>query len=247
MSLNTCLALAAALSVAFSQASLAVILVDAGRAVAVIVVPDRASATERFAAEELQRYVERASGGKLRIVSEARAGTAQALVQCANAELAGQLDEEGIVIEAEGDRLVLSGGGERGTLYAVYVFLEDELGVRWFAPGERGEWVPKAETVEVADMVVRRKPAFRYRSFTSFPLPPPGEAAGSVADWMVKNRINVVGRGWPEDLSQDDFLACRGGAIGRWNTHRLGQHGRVGFFERRAPHGRKGSQRQTVI
>jgi len=223
MSRHTYVALTATLSIGLSQSSPAITLVSSGQPAAVIVLPKGASPTERFAAAELQHYVERATGAKLGIASEAPADTPHVLVQCGGAELAEELGEEGVLIEAKGHRLLLSGGGERGTLYAVYVFLEDHLGVRWFAPGERGEWVPKAGSVEVPDMTVRRKPAFRYRSFTSFPLPPAGAAAGSVADWMVKNRINVVGRNWPEDLSQDEFLACRGGAVGRWNTHSWGR------------------------
>jgi len=45
--------------------------------------------------------------------------------------------------------LVLAGHEKRGCLYAVYSFLQDVVGVRWWAPGET--FVPKKPTLVVAD------------------------------------------------------------------------------------------------
>ena len=44
------------------------------------------------------------------------------------------LGEDGIVLKSAPPHLVLTGaaGSRRGTLYAVYEFLERELGVRWW-------------------------------------------------------------------------------------------------------------------
>ncbi|MCY2990132.1 MAG: hypothetical protein NTY19_20000 [Planctomycetota bacterium] len=52
---------------------------------------------------------------------------------------------------------------ERGSLNAVYAFLE-ELGVRWYLPGELGEIVPRRTTIELArvDKTVRPDFALRY-------------------------------------------------------------------------------------
>jgi len=41
---------------------------------------------------------------------------------------------EEYAIHSAGRRLLLAGGRPRGTLYAVYRFLQDNLGVRWYTP-----------------------------------------------------------------------------------------------------------------
>jgi len=208
------------LSISLPATCWSVTVVDSGRPAAVIVTARDASPTERFAAHELQRYLELATGAKLEIVQQPRHGRCGIVVRRADSRQAKQLGEEGFLIRTEDDSILLAGGGDRGTLYAVYSFLEDYVGVRWFMPGERGEFAPEVKTIRIRDVNVTRKPAFRYRSFTSFPCPSRGESAAEIADWLVKNRINVIsGGGWPDDLGEDEFLSCRGGAIGRWNTH----------------------------
>lgn len=52
---------------------------------------------------------------------------------------------------------------ERGTLHAVYHFLEQSCGVRWLTPTEWGTVLPRGETLTVSVRAVRRAPAFRYR------------------------------------------------------------------------------------
>jgi len=60
-----------------------------------------------------------------------------------------------------GDDLVLVGGRPRGTLYAVYHFLEDVVGVRWWNPFE--EHVPRRPTLSVGPLDLKGRPTFRYR------------------------------------------------------------------------------------
>lgn len=52
---------------------------------------------------------------------------------------------------------------EYGTANAVYTFLRDQLGVRWFWPGQIGEHVPESETITLAPVEYRHHPQFRYR------------------------------------------------------------------------------------
>ena len=51
---------------------------------------------------------------------------------------------------------------ERGTLYGVYRFLE-ELGVRWFFPGDKGRVIPRKPDLTVAAFSVDDEPAFVMR------------------------------------------------------------------------------------
>ena len=55
---------------------------------------------------------------------------------------------------------------EKGTMDAVYEFLERFCGVDWCAPGEIGLVCPKTSTLVVKGSDIRRHPAFRYRWMT---------------------------------------------------------------------------------
>src|SRR5690606_12960211 len=60
------------------------------------------------------------------------------------------------------DRAIASGtSGAAGTLYAVYDFLENVLGVRWIWPGETGEHIPPVETIFIKQYSEEGKPRFR--------------------------------------------------------------------------------------
>lgn len=132
----------------------------------------------RLAAEELQRCVEKISGAKLPIVAEdaAPAGPlvlvgpskkAEALKLNIPSGLTPDRKEEGYVIVAKGDTLVLAGndtGPYQGTFFAVSEFLNRQ-GVRWFMPGGFGEHMPKRATIEAEDVEFRDKPDFIVRSW----------------------------------------------------------------------------------
>src|SRR6266496_2247695 len=126
-------------------------LVEQGRSRYRIVIPADAIPAERYAAQELQRYLERLSGAKLPIVTDAGPIESREILLGDNAHLQklklkinfSKLGTDGFVLRTEGRRLVVAGGRPRGTLYAVYALLEDKLGVRWFTP--ELEVVPKLD------------------------------------------------------------------------------------------------------
>jgi len=144
-------------------------LVKDGKSDYVIVVARDAIPPERYAAEELQRYLERISGAKLPIVTDEAEMGEREVILGDNEHLRRlglvidfrELGEEGFVLKTHGSYLVIAGGKPRGTLYGVYAFLEEKLGVRWFAPGV--EHVPKRSTVEVPELDETQLPAFEYR------------------------------------------------------------------------------------
>lgn len=135
----------------------AVVLVDDGRGAATVVIPAEASETVRYAAGELARYIEQISGARVPIVRD-------------GAEVAGipirvgpvpTERPEGIVISVADDGVRIGGDGDRGTLFAVYRFLEDALGCRWLAVGE--EYVPKTATIDLQPMELANAPVFDMR------------------------------------------------------------------------------------
>jgi hypothetical protein len=97
-----------------------------------IVVSDDAVPSERYAAEEFRDLFEQAGGVRLPIVGEAGGGTGHVLIgpDAAGLDVAdfGPEDLHTVV----GDRRIsIAGGRPRGTLYGVYTFLEDYVGVRF--------------------------------------------------------------------------------------------------------------------
>ena len=75
---------------------------------------------------------------------------------------AKELGEEGCLIKTVGKNLVFAGTPKGGTLYGVHRFLEDQLGVRWFAPDETKTPEIKNLTVPSTDKLI--KPALAYRN-----------------------------------------------------------------------------------
>jgi len=138
-----------------------------GRAEARVVVGFDAPETERFAAQELALFLHIVTGATFPVVEDPGTAGGRLLVGLAAAraavpDLAGSgLAPEEIVVRSAGGDLILAGGSPRGTLYAVYTFLEDVIGCRWWtATASRMPWKP---SLSVADVSIRFKPPLEYR------------------------------------------------------------------------------------
>ena len=144
-------------------------LAEKGRSDWRIVVATNAAPAERYAAEELQRYLERISGARLAIATDAEPAAAREIIVGKSSRLAGlkpaldfaKLGSDGFVLRSDARRIVIAGGSPRGTLYGVYALLEDQFGVRWFAPD--CEMVPKRARLNVPRLDVTQTPALEYR------------------------------------------------------------------------------------
>jgi hypothetical protein len=178
-------------------------LADKGRTEYSIVIPTKASATEAFAAKELQRYLKALSGtefemalkpGKPSIVL-CRRGSA--LDPRPPAPEARPSPDSYSIFMRDGS-LFLIGGGDRGTLYAVYDLLE-RLGCRWLAPAfsfyQGGhERVPKCQQLSLPlkeDVV--EQPVLKYRKL----YVEEGHSHNAsnllqMIDWMPKRRFNTL-------------------------------------------------------
>jgi hypothetical protein len=173
-------------SLAWSRAGAEVALVQGGRAETSIVIPGEAGSTVQFAAEELARYIEAMSGAQVPIVTEGRpvAGVpihvGATKVALAASPPALEDNAESIFLHANGERVIVLGGSDRGTLFAAYRFLEQGLGCRWLAPDV--EHVPKQSTIRVPDMDLTTAPVFDMRTFV-------GRREGS-REWGAKVGMN---------------------------------------------------------
>ena len=174
-------------------------LVRDGKSDCVIVLPDNAVPAEKTAAAELQKYIGQMSGAKIKIVSPAEAAQTQRKI------LIGQSDEikklipdidfktmksDRIIIKTAGDILIFTGSRPRGTLYAVYTFLEDTLGVRWWTSTE--EFVPGKKTITIPELSINYAPVVSdlRTSFYKDVNENPVFAAKLKSDGLFQNVVN---------------------------------------------------------
>ena len=160
-------------------------------AVSIVTAPG-AGEVQRFAAQELARYIGQVCGEKVAVgdvkaphrflLSEAPAGSS--------------LKDDGFLIRRQGPDIVIQGRGPRGVLYGCYAYLE-HLGVRWYFPGKQYEIVPRKAINWTAPLDITESPAIRDRVLycSSYPYSPIEEWI----DFAAKARLNRIFLGgyWP--------------------------------------------------
>lgn len=174
-------------------------LVRDGKATSVIVLPAEPNESETLAAEELAAHLEKISGAKLESVnvsddeldrfirSSRKTATVPILLgRTALGRLENKIREVSsldgtFALEVRPDRVSITGLSS-GTVFGVYELLE-QIGVRWFMPGELGTVIPSAKTVEVAAQETVQVPSFAGRYF---------QMNGAPADWLRRVRCGGV-------------------------------------------------------
>lgn len=179
-------------------------VVEAGQSPWVLAVAADAPPPVRFAAAELQRYIEQMSGCRLAIATAGADGPAimlglrEALAANVQANLpASAGGHDGYAIAIQPKRIVIAGDNGRGVVYGAYDLLE-RLGCRWFYPTQNPkdpEVVPKTETLRLEPGRWAKSSRLRYRIcngsewFFKMNL----DNAAKQLDWAMKNRYNTMG------------------------------------------------------
>ncbi len=133
-----------------------------------IVVADDAIASEKYAAEEFQRFFGQATGLDLPVRNNAETaaghvyiGPGEAFERSGCAFRTDRMGEEELRIVVKRDRIAIAGGRPRGTLYGVYQFLEDSVGVRFLTPDHT--YVPDADELKIPCGRFAYRPPFSFR------------------------------------------------------------------------------------
>ncbi|TWU28776.1 DUF4838 domain-containing protein [Novipirellula artificiosorum] len=145
-------------------------IAENGKPQCVIVVAGQPSAAEQTAAIELQSILKQVTGAELPIqtCTEVEQDAKQIVVGPSerftdllpNTQL-DEVGDDGIVIHGNGNALVLAGPRPRGTLYAVYSFLEDQVGCRWWTPTE--DEIPHRPTLSIPPLSITYSPKLKSR------------------------------------------------------------------------------------
>ena len=185
-----------------------------------IVIPATNSPVEMTAATELKEYIKKAFDVELCIKSEDGKIHKAFYVGHTNyasfAQVKGNAKENWI-IKMHDDNLILTGGiknTDRGILYAVYHFLEDVVGIRWWNYWE--EYIPQNEILVLdSDYEKSGTPAFPYRRILH---------CVTTTDFYydVRTRCNVISGDDNLDggVFQND-IASLGGAIYMGKPHHV--------------------------
>ena len=175
-------------SLAVASCQGAVELTKNGASDYVIVLGRDASPSEHRAAAEFKRFIYEMSGAVIPYApSDASAPGKSVLIGDSPALRSlgikidyADLGNEGYTIKTAADRLIITGGKLRGTMYGVYGFLEDILGCRWYTA--QVSKIPHKPTITLPDLDITDKPAFEYRE--------PFFTEAWDKDWAARNRCN---------------------------------------------------------
>jgi hypothetical protein len=151
----------------YADSSPQVVIAKKGKAKAGIVIAEDANETERWAADELSFFLSFVTGGRFPVGGDPASFENRLLVGEGAVRLGEpgfdtrDLEPEEVVVKTKGHDLMFVGGSPRGTLYAVYTFLEDVVGCRWWT--SEAQHVPRKRSLAIADLSIRYAPPLEYR------------------------------------------------------------------------------------
>ncbi len=163
-------------------------IADKGQSTFAIVLSAQASPSEKHAARELHDFLQQMTGADVPVRDDSGPLGKSEILLGDNRhlrELGAKIDflrlgNEGFTIRTVRPHLVIAGGRLRGTMYGVYTFLEDYLGVRFLAAD--CTIVPRRETVKVFPIDDTQIPALEYRE--------PFVLDAFDGDWCARNKMN---------------------------------------------------------
>ncbi len=159
----------------------------------------------KFAATELQEYLELITGDRLPIVEGEKVnGKIKGIYLTSGQD--ERLTLDGFKITADNNGVVVEAREPRGVLYGVYQLLE-EAGCSFVYPGKQEEVVPRLNTVEFISGERVFNPVLEHRGLTPYSLQASTVELGrDFIDWMAKNKMNYI------LISEDRKTDCPGSA-----------------------------------
>ncbi len=162
-----------------------------------IVTAENAIPAERTAAETLARYLREITGASFPVVTDSEAPAEKEIaVGVTNRDAFSptdrtNMDDDAVRIFTAGRRLYLTGGAARGALYAVYTFLEDWLGCRWFTHDLT--LTPQTDVLTLEPVDYFYEPCFKLRqTYWMF--------SAMYADYCAAHKLHGVMAYLPEEL-----------------------------------------------
>jgi hypothetical protein len=144
-------------------------LVENGNARSAIVLAADAAEDEKIAARELQEYLRKISGANISISQSANESQLPIFIggTGVSQEVADEIKAKGndpasFVLTVNQGGIYVVGSTPEATRFGVYELLE-QIGVRWFMPGELGTVVPQIKTISIRTQQTIQVPSFNGR------------------------------------------------------------------------------------
>ncbi len=176
-------------------------LAQGGSPLSAIVLGTDATVPEQTAAKELSSYLKQVTGADFPVYSQDKQpkGLSRIMVgqSAESRKLLGDIDWDklkfdGIAIKFVGNDLVLAGDRPRGTLYAVYTFLEEYVGCKWWTA--KAKYVPRKYSLSVKNKDQMHISPFLCRETYYRPV------MRDIMDFPVKLKLNGHHQQIPEDF-----------------------------------------------
>lgn len=176
------------------------VIAEGGEARAAVILAEGASAIEHHAAGELVNFLGAVTGAEIRKSNEPVPGkysiwlgTPGINPQVGSSRLQGRvnsLSDQGFLLHADRNGLIISGKEPLGVLFGTYAFLEEHVGMRWFFPGEDGEYCPDKPDLRIDSVSEVQNPAFKRRDVRLESRTRDSETIDTW-DWIARNRMQV--------------------------------------------------------
>lgn len=145
-------------------------LAQSGKARAVIVENGVVTENEKAAAKDLKDILKRVTGATFESIDAARAADRPSRIFVGDSPTVRKLlpdvrwdtlEADEIIISTVGRDLILAGGRPRGTVNAVYTFLQDIVGCRWWT--RDAAQIPSKPNLAVPKVTIQYRPQFEMR------------------------------------------------------------------------------------
>jgi hypothetical protein len=154
-----------------------------------IYLPENSGITEKFAARELQSMLKKIGNADFEIIDGGKCPAKPMIIIGPSENAAADKLDSFSVVTRDGN-LYLKGNRPRATLYAVYSFLQKELGVRWFWIGDDGEYFKTLAEWSLPKLNRQETGAFQYRALTTIG----NQRYPANGYWLARNKINYYSK-----------------------------------------------------
>jgi len=166
------------------------VLAENGKTNYQIILGDNPSPLDKFAAQELQLFLGKATKADFTKTNTKRIflGSSAQVSSLLGEEKLKSLNSQEAWIVTQGDDLFLVGCGTHGNIYAVYAFLENQIGCRWLDAYGKIH-IPSYTKLNISPLNYREKPFFPKRFVHNTSKPYYNNPASAL--FFFRNRLNM--------------------------------------------------------